>query len=111
MSKESWHVMRLFHPLIGWARPPVSVTEETALFHLLHHPHGRRLAEHLNSISKTERQPIMDRTTELKDIAKAAGGMQAIVKDIIVRGSTTITEHEFSAALMQHAKSNRKTDE
>jgi hypothetical protein len=53
----------------------------------------------------------MDRTDELRNIAKAAGGMEMIVKNIIDRGSTTITETEFSAALMEHAKGNRKAGE
>src|SRR5260370_12315034 len=47
-----------------------SLSEEHAMHFLLHSPHGRRLAEHLNSISKTERQPPMTRSEELQSIAK-----------------------------------------
>jgi hypothetical protein len=36
-----------------------SVSEAHAMHFLLHSPHGRRLAEHLNSISKTEKDPSM----------------------------------------------------
>jgi hypothetical protein len=53
----------------------------------------------------------MNRSEELRDIAKAAGGMEMICKNIIDRGSTTISEQEFSAALMEHAKGSRKADE
>jgi hypothetical protein len=50
----------------------------------------------------------MNRSEELLSIAKAAGGMEMICKNIIDRGSTTITEHEFSAALMAHCKNDVK---
>lgn len=53
----------------------------------------------------------MNRFEELRDIAKANGGMEMICKNIIDRGSTTISEQEFSAALMEHAKASRKADE
>lgn len=92
-------------------RAAPTLSEEEALFFLLHHPTGRKLAEHLNSISKAERQPPMNRLEELKDFAKANGGMEMICKNIIDRGRTTISEQEFSAALMEHAKGRRKADE
>jgi hypothetical protein len=91
-------------------RAEPSLTEEHALFHLLHSSHGRRLAEHLNNLTK-RKDPPMNRTEELRDIAKAAGGMAAIAKNIIDRGSTTISEHEFSAALMEHAKAHKRDNE
>jgi hypothetical protein len=83
-----------------------SFTEETAIHHLLHSAHGRKLAEHLNAISKSRKEEPMNRQAELRDIAKADGGMAVITKNIIDRGSTTISEHEFSAALMTHCKND-----
>jgi hypothetical protein len=79
------------------------------------HDKKRRAAERLmtelsedekeTQTSRTQKEePQMNRLDELKDIAKADGGMAMIAKNIIDKGSTTITEHEFSAALMEYAK-------
>jgi hypothetical protein len=48
--------------------------------------------------------PIMDRTTELRDIAKA-GGIIAVAKSIIDENRNYgITEHEFVELATEHAK-------
>jgi hypothetical protein len=36
-----------------------TLTEEHALFHILHSPHGRKLAEHLNNLTKKD-PPMID---------------------------------------------------
>jgi hypothetical protein len=59
------------------------------------------------SITKTTKDTPMDRLSELRDIAKQDGGMIAIAKHIIAKGSTAITEHEYSAALMAHCRLNK----
>jgi hypothetical protein len=91
------------------AANPNHLHPNRAMRHLLHTPQGREL---LNlTISKQEKGKPMNRSDELRDIAKATGGMEMICKNIIDRGETTISEHEFSAALMEHAKTVRKADE
>jgi hypothetical protein len=81
-----------------------AVTRQQAAYFILHTAHGRALFQHF---SKQMERP-MNRTDELKSIAKAAGGMEMICKNIIDRGSTTISEREFSAALMAHCKNDVK---
>src|ERR1700730_1027446 len=77
-----------------------------ALDHLLNSPHGNALLARLH---KAEAQTgkdhsTMDRTTELRDIAKA-GGIIAVAKAIIDENrSYGITEHEFVALATEHAK-------
>jgi hypothetical protein len=57
-----------------------SLSEEDALFHLLHSPHGRKLAEHLNNISKTEKdKSSMPQVDILKVIAITEQGLMAQV--------------------------------
>jgi hypothetical protein len=90
-----------------------SLRREDAADFLMHTPRGRRLAEFLSEhFTKTRKEePIMDRSQELRDIAKAAGGMEMICKNIIDHGTTTITETEFSDALTEHCKAHRRDGE
>src|ERR1700682_4738221 len=106
-SKKLTAKLKEFAALMVTVDP--SKSEEEHLFDFVNTAHGRKRAEHLNNLSKGETS--MNRSEELLSIGKAAGGMEMICKNIIDRGSTTITEHEFSAALMEHAKANRKADE
>jgi hypothetical protein len=62
-----------------------SLSEEHALYFLLHHPHGRRMAEHLNSISKHEKEPIMNRSLQLESIAKDFGVIRLAKKMVLGR--------------------------
>jgi hypothetical protein len=77
-----------------------------ALDHLLNSPHGNALLARLH---KAEAQTgkdhsTMDRTTELRAIAKA-GGIIAVAKAITDENrSYGITEHEFVALATEHAK-------
>jgi hypothetical protein len=78
-----------------------SLKREYALYSLLHSSHGRRLAEHLNSLFKNEKDnPPMTRTEEMFEMRKYVkgtnGGLAAIAKRVISEGSTSLTEHEFT---------------
>ena len=85
-----------------------SLSAEQHLYTLLHSAAGRRLAEHLSAITKTEKEePPMDRLEQLKDFAKQQGGMMAMARHVVAKGSTEITEKEFSACLMEHARQNK----
>jgi hypothetical protein len=77
-----------------------------ALQHLLHKPSGQALLSRMHKAGAHtgKDHPIMDRTTELRDIAKA-GGIVAVAKAIIDENrSYGITEHEFVALATVHAK-------
>jgi hypothetical protein len=100
----------------GWdaeGKPKVkqSMSMEEAIHWIANTAHGRSFAQFHNSITKRKEETPMNRTDELRDIAKTAGGMAVICKSIIDRGSTTISEHEFSAALMEHCKAHRAGNE
>jgi hypothetical protein len=78
-----------------------------ALGYLMHSPHGAAL---LGRMSKAEAHttgkdhPTMDKTTELRAIAKA-GGIIAVAKAITDENrSYGITEHEFVELATEHAK-------
>src|ERR1700730_12289258 len=77
-----------------------------ALHHLLNSPHGNVL---LTRLRKAEAHTgkdhsTMDRTTELRDIAKA-GGIIAVAKAIIDENRNYgISEHEFVQLATEHAK-------
>jgi hypothetical protein len=76
-----------------------------ALQHLLHKPSGQALLSRMHKADQTGKdRSTMDRTTELRDIAKA-GGIVAVAKAIIDENrSYGITEHEFVALATEHAK-------
>lgn len=86
-----------------------TLTKQEAAHYLLHSSHGRRLAEHLNSLTKKENP--MPRIDELKIIAKADGGMDSILESIVSKGSTTYTEHELTEVGMEYCKKHRKEGE
>jgi hypothetical protein len=88
-----------------------TLRKEEAYHYLIHSAHGRRLAEHLNSISKTEKGNTMSRIDELKVIAKADGGMDSILEHVISKGATTYTEHELTSAGMEYCKKHKKAGE
>jgi hypothetical protein len=77
-----------------------------ALQHLLHKPSGQALLSRMHKAADQtgKEHPIMDRTTELREIAKA-GGIVAVAKAIVDENrSYGITEHEFVALATEHAK-------
>jgi hypothetical protein len=85
-------------------------TQSAADF-LINTPHGRALSNHL---AKKEVSPMTTRTDEMRvmrDFAKQAGGMQSIAKHIIEKGTTTLTEHEFTSCLQEHAALNKLAGE
>jgi hypothetical protein len=80
--------------------------EAHALYYLTCHPRGVRLAQHLHSFSKNEKeQPTMDRPQEMqvmKNYVKE-GGMVAVNKRIIEKGSTSLSEWEYTGLVQQEA--------
>jgi hypothetical protein len=76
-----------------------------ALQHLLHKPSGQALLSRMHKAAdQTGKDLLMDRTTELRAIAKA-GGIIAVAKAIIDENrSYGITEHEFVELATKHAK-------
>jgi hypothetical protein len=78
-----------------------------ALHHLLNTPHGNALLARLNKAEAHtgKDHSTMDRTTELRDIAKKKGGIIAVAKAITDENrSYGITEHEFVELATEHAK-------
>jgi hypothetical protein len=77
-----------------------------ALQHLLHKPSGQALLQRMHKAETHtgKDHSIMDRATELRDIAKA-GGIIAVAKAITDENRNYgITEHEFVALATEHAK-------
>jgi hypothetical protein len=77
-------------------------TPETALEFLLLNAHGRRLAEHLNNLSKGEAP--MNRSEEMQQMRKE-GGMAAVNKHIIEKGSASgLTEGKYTEWAQEDAR-------
>jgi hypothetical protein len=76
-------------------------SEEEHLYHLLHTTHGRRLAEHLNNLSKGEtKMPTVD-------IMKLHNP-DSVIEFIKSSGAS---EHVISEVIMGHAKLNTRDGE
>jgi hypothetical protein len=78
-----------------------------ALHHLLHKPGGRALLASLHkAIKQTKKESTtMNRTQELRDIAKTGGGVVAIAKAFLDEGrSFGIGETEFTQLMTEHAQ-------
>src|SRR3979490_2125254 len=75
-------------------------SEEEHLYHLLHNAHGRRLAEHLNSLSKHKDEPMPQ-----VDIMKL-NNIESVVEIAknIIDGNTSMDEHTLHQILMGHAR-------
>jgi hypothetical protein len=78
-----------------------TLDRQQAAAYLLHNPHGRRQAEHLNSISKTEKETTMPHIdiTKLHNI----DSVTEIAKNVIA-DKVALTEHQFTEILQGHAK-------
>ena len=75
-------------------------SEEEHLHYLLHNAHGRRLAEHLNSLSKHKDEPMPQvDITKLHNIDSVTEVAKNVNDDKV-----SITEHEFTEILTGHAK-------
>jgi hypothetical protein len=82
---------------------------EEAVHFLLHNPHGRRTAEHISNISKGT---TMDRTEQLQEITKSAGGIRNVAKYIVEKGDTLgITEPELTELINAEAQKTIKSGE
>jgi hypothetical protein len=88
----------------------VGMAEETALRFLMFSAHGRQLAAHLSSISKSEDPTKMTRMETLKSFVKA-NGIVGIAQHIVAKGSTGVSEHEFSDLIMTAAKAEKRDGE
>ena len=80
-----------------------------ATYFLLHHPQGRVL---FGDLSK-RKEPIMDRATELQDIVKNHGGIQAMAKLFVATGKSLggVTEPEFTALIDAEAQKDKRPGE
>jgi len=83
-----------------------SLDRQTATHFLLHTPHGRRLAQHFNSISKHEDEPMPQvNVFKLSNIES----VREIAKHITENDD--IAEFDFTKILMGHAQLNKRDKE
>jgi hypothetical protein len=70
---------------------------------LLHTAHGARLVERLNDLTKKE-EP-MTRSDEMQQMRQfvSTGGMTSVVKLILEKGSTSLTEWEYTELVQENA--------
>jgi len=89
------------------------LSPQQALSHLLHSQHGRALAQHLASVTKTsihEDEP-MSRSENFRDVAKRYG-VHAIAKLMIAENDAQgINEHELTQMIHDEAQKTRKSGE
>ena len=72
---------------------------------------GHSPAEQMASTIKRKETTPRDRTTELSSFIKSGDGMTAVAKHIIDKGSTSVTELEFTQMLQEHANLNKRAGE
>jgi len=84
-----------------------SLDRQTATHFLLHSPHGRRLAEHFNSISKTEKEIPMPQVNIFK--LSNIESVREIAKHITEKDD--VTEFDLTKILMGHAQLNKRNKE
>jgi hypothetical protein len=78
-----------------------SLDRQVAADFLLHTAHGRRLAEHLNSISKTEKEATMSQVDIIK--LHNIDSVTEVAKNVI-EDKVALTEHQFTEMLTGHAR-------
>jgi hypothetical protein len=83
-----------------------TLRKEDAMHHLLHTAAGRRLAEHLNNISKRKDEPMQVDITKLHNIASVTEIAKNVIDDKVA-----LTEHQFTEIVTGHAKLNRQAGE
>jgi len=86
-----------------------SLSEQHAMHFLLHHAAGRKLAEHLNSITKKE-PIIMDRNLQLQSIAKDFGITRLCKSLVADNDAHGISEHELTTMGMDEARKQFPND-
>jgi hypothetical protein len=69
------------------------------------------LAQHLSSTTKSEKETTVDFMTGMTEVAKADAGMITIARNVVDRGETKLTEHQFTELLMAHAKVHKTANE
>jgi hypothetical protein len=83
---------------------------EEAIHFLVHNPHGRRLAEHISSITKGTTD--MSRTEQLQEMAKSAGGVRNVAKFIAEKNDALgISEPELTDLINAEAQKTIKAGE
>jgi hypothetical protein len=97
--------LRQFVEALRIANP--KLTEQQAHYFLLHHPAGQMLSRHLAEVTKMKDAQPMD---QLRSFVKG-NGVIGIAKHIVAKGSTAITEHEFSDLIMEAAKREKRAGE
>lgn len=82
-----------------------SLRRAQAVHFLIHTPHGRALAAQLSSISKQEDDPSMTRLQEMQTLRKYVkeGGMVAVAKQILEKGTTSLNEMEYTTLVQEEA--------
>ena len=86
------------------------VDRETALRWLLHSKDGRallvQLSPYLKAVARTNRKGFQMPTRQevLKGYVRSAGGVVALCKRIVAKGTTDITEHELVSLLVTELK-------
>ena len=88
-----------------------ALDRQGAVYFLIHNAHGRALAAHLASVTKTKEPKMLKMDKLTKYIGESPGNMSAVAKHIIEKGETSLTEHEFTAMLTEHAKLNKRAGE
>ena len=93
-----------------------NVSREDCIYYLLHNAHGRALLAAVGkNIEKEEPTMSQSRTEILADLAKRisenSGTIHVMAKNIVTSGTTALTEHEFTAALTEHAKLYKRAGE
>jgi len=92
--------------VLAMVRAEPSLSEEHALFYILHHPHGRKLAEHLNNLSKGETMPqvdIMKAISVMEDVLRRRSGsaMAKAMPSLSAENSRTTSISGNSGATLQ----------
>ena len=84
-----------------------TLTRQQVAFYLLHHPHGRAM---ISLLAKQKGQP-MDRTTELRKIAKQYGVHKLAGLLVTENKSHGITEAELTSLIFEEAKKHMQPGE
>jgi hypothetical protein len=81
-----------------------SLDRQEAAYYLLHNAHGRRLADHLNNISKTEKEIPMVDIFKLNNIDSVVE-----ISKSIIDGKTDIDGSTYDQVLIGHAKQSKRS--
>jgi hypothetical protein len=81
------------------------ITREQALQYLLHSERGQALVERMSRKRISNRKDsAMDRSDELRAMVHKHHGIDGLCRDIVKKGTTTVTEHELCGMLTASAQ-------